>query len=122
MSRYVDGFIIPIKKNKIKEYKKMARIGCKLWMEYGALDYYECWGDDLKNAWGVDFRRLCKLKPDESVVFAFIVFKSKAQRNAINKKVHADPRMSPSKFPKMPFDMKRFTTGGFKVIVSSARD
>jgi len=117
MSKYVDGYVIPIKKKDLKAYKKMAALGCKLWMEYGALDYYECIGDDLKNGWGIPFPRLCKLKPSETVIFSFIVYKSKAHRNSVNKKIHKDPRMAPEKFPKMPFDMKRFTSGGFKVLV-----
>jgi len=119
MSKYVDGFVIPVKKKNLKAYKKMALLGRKLWMEYGALDYYECVGDELANPWGVNFSRLCKLKSDETAVFAFIVYKSKSHRNSVNKKVHQDPRMSPDKFPTMPFDMKRFTTGGFKVIVEA---
>jgi len=119
MSRYVDGFVIPIKKKDLKAYKKMATLGRKIWMEYGALDYCECVGDDLKNDWGFPFNKLCKLKPSDTLIFAFIVYKSKAHRNSINKKIHKDPRMSPEKFPKMPFDMKRFSSGGFKVIVAS---
>lgn len=117
MSRYVDGFVIPIQKKKLKEYKKFAEIGRKIWMEHGALDYYECVGANLKNNWGIPFTKLCKLKADETVVFAFIVYKSKAQRNQVNKKVHKDPRMQPENFTSMPFDMKRFTTGEFKTLV-----
>ncbi len=117
MSRYVDGFVIPIKKKDLKAYKKMATLGCKIWMEYGALDYYECVGEDLKNTWGLPFPKLCKLKANETVVFAFVVYKSKSHRNAVNKKIHKDPRMAPEKFAKMPFDMKRFSTGGFKTLV-----
>jgi alkaline phosphatase len=119
MSKYVDGFVIPVKKKDMKAYKKMATLGCKVWMEYGALDYYECVGDELKNPWGIPFSKLCKLKAGETVVFAFIIYKSKAHRNAINKKIHKDPRMAPEKFPKMPFEMKRFSSGGFKVFVQS---
>lgn len=120
MSKYVDGFIIPIKKNKLKAYKKMATIGRKVWMKYGALDYYECVGAKLDNEWGVPFKKLCKLKSDETVVFAFIVYKSKAHRNQVNAKVHKDPLMQPENFKgAMPFDMKRFTSGEFKAIVHS---
>ncbi len=120
MARYVDGYIIPIKKKNLPAYKKMAKLGCKLWMKHGALKYYECVGEDLASAWGVPFPKLCKLKKDETLIFAFIVFKSKADRVKINKKVHADPRMSEMTSKKdfvMPFDMKSFTTGGFKVLV-----
>lgn len=119
MAHYVDGFVIPVKKKNLKAYLKMAKLGCKIWMEYGALDYYECVGDDINNKWGTPFPKLCNLKADETVVFAFIVFKSKAHRNQVNKKVHADPRMSEDAFPVMPFDMKRMTVGGFKSIVSA---
>jgi uncharacterized protein YbaA (DUF1428 family) len=122
MATYVDGFVIPIKKAKIKEYKKFAKLGCKVWKEYGALDYYECVGDDLKSAWGLSFEKLCKLKSNETVIFAFIVFKSKADRNRINKLVMKDPRMNPppgKKPPVMPFDMKRFSVGGFKTLVQA---
>jgi len=123
MARYVDGYVIPIKKKNISKYKKMASLGCKVWMEHGALDYYECLGDDMKQAWGgIPFPKLCKLKADEAVVFAFIVYKSKAHRNAVNKKVHSDPRMHPDNFSgSMPFDMKRFTMAGCKVIVHRSR-
>lgn len=119
MASYVDGFIIPIKKKNLNAYKKMAKIGCKIWMEYGALDYYECVGDELNNPWGVPFTKLCNLKKDETVVFAFIIYKSKAHAKQVNKKVHADPRMHPDNFKSMPFDMKRFTMGKFKSLVHS---
>ena len=118
MSRYVDGFVIPIKKKNLKVYKKMAALGCKLWTEYGALDYYECVGDDLKVKWGWTFPKMCKLKSDETAIFAFIVFKSKAHRNQVNAKVMKDPRMNMDGV-KMPFDMKRFAVGGFKVVVQA---
>lgn len=121
MAHYVDGYVIPIKKSNLKAYKKLAQLGCKVWMEHGALDYYECIGDDLQSKWGLPFAKLCKLKPNETVVFAFVVYKSKADRNRVNKKVHADPRMQPTPGKKfvMPFDMKRFSTGGFKAIVQA---
>ena len=121
MAKYVDGYIIPIKKSNLKLYKKFAVLGRKVWMEHGALDYYECVGDDLNAKWGMPFTKLCKLKAGETVVFAFVVYKSKAERNRVNAKVHKDPRMQPAKgkVVKMPFDMKRFSTGGFKAIVSN---
>ncbi len=119
MSRYVDGFVIPVKKKNLAAYKKMARVGYKVWMEHGALDYYECVGADLKNGWGTSFPQLCKLKSDETLVFAFVVYKSKSHRSAVVKKVHADPRMAADKFPEMPFDMKRLSTGIFKTLIHS---
>lgn len=121
MSRYVDGYVIPIPKKNVKAYSKLAAFGCKLWMDHGALDYYECVGDDLKVKWGLIFPKLCKLKPSETVIFAFIVYKSKAHRNQVNKKVMKDPRMANMHEIKMPFDMKRFTTGGFKVLVHKTK-
>ncbi|MBL7544538.1 MAG: DUF1428 domain-containing protein [Bdellovibrionaceae bacterium] len=121
MAQYVDGFVIPIKKKNVKEYKKMASVGCKVWIEHGALSYYETIGTHLKNSWGLSFSKLCKLKSDETVVFAFIVYKSKAHRDQVNKKVHKDPRMQPEKFPFQPFDMKRMTVGEFGVLVSKTK-
>lgn len=97
----------------------MATIGRKVWMGYGALDYYECIGDDLKNSWGLSFEKLCKLKANETLVFAFITYKSKAHRNQVNKKVMSDPMCKPE--GKIPFDMKRFSMGGFKILLSAAR-
>ncbi|MBX3020119.1 MAG: DUF1428 domain-containing protein [Bdellovibrionales bacterium] len=118
MSRYVDGFLIPIKKKYLKKYKKMAQLGRKVWMSHGALDYYECVGDDLDSPMGNSFAKLCKLKKDETVVFAYIVYKSKAHRNRVNAKVMKDARMNPEDHENL-FDMKRFSFGGFKVIVRS---
>jgi uncharacterized protein YbaA (DUF1428 family) len=121
LATYVDGYVIPIKKSNVKAYKKMAQIGCKVWLKHGALDYYECVGDDLKAKWGSSFLKLCKLKPSETVVFAFIVYKSKAHRNKVNKAVMSDPAMNPPDGKKfqMPFDMKRFVMGGFKTLAQA---
>src|SRR3954462_8162553 len=102
MASYVDGYVIPLKKANVKKYKKMATLGCKVWMEHGALDYYECEGAVLENAWGLPFTKLCKLKKDETVIFAFVIYKSKAHRDSVNKKVHKDPRMKPENFTTMP--------------------
>ena len=120
MSKYVDGFIIPLKKKKLKPYKKMAVIGRKVWMKYGALDYYECVGAKLDHEWGIPFKKFCKLKSDETVIFAFVVYKSKAHRDRVVAKVHSDPLMQPENYKgEMPFDFKRFTAGEFKAIVHS---
>lgn len=119
MAHYIDGFIIPIKKSKVAEYKKMAKIGCKVWMEHGALSYYESIGDDFSMPAPISFKKLCSLKANETVIFAFVIYKSKAHRNSVNKKVMKDPRMDMSKMKSMPFDMKRFSVGGFKTIVKS---
>jgi uncharacterized protein YbaA (DUF1428 family) len=117
MSTYVDGFVIPLKKKNVKAYKKMAALGCKIWMEHGALDYYECIGDDLDVKWGWTFPKMCKLKKGETAAFSFIVYKSKAHRDQVNKKVMADPRMKMD--GPMPFDGKRFAMGGFKTVVQA---
>ena len=106
---YVDGFVIPIAKSKVKAYLKMARLGAKIWKQYGALAYYECMG----------FPKMARLKRGETVVFSFIVYRSRAQRDKINAKVMKDPIMNdPAMMKNMPFDMKRFCMGGFKVLVS----
>jgi uncharacterized protein YbaA (DUF1428 family) len=115
---YVDAFVIPIPKRNLKAYAGMARMGKKTWMKHGALHYYECAADDIKNAWGMTFPKLAKVKSGETVVVAFIVFKSRAHRDRVNAKVMKE--LSGADIPMdMPFDMKRSTYGGFKVIVGS---
>lgn len=117
MPRYVDGFVIPIKRKNIKAYKKMAMWGKRIWMKHGALSYYECVIDDFSKH-GLGFKKMCKLKSGETAIFAFVVYKSKAHRNQVNKKVMKE--MEKLKLPtEMPFDMKRFAMGGCKVIVNS---
>jgi len=116
---YVDGFVIPMQKKNVKAYLRMARLGARIWKKHGALAYYECVGDDLDVPFGMGFRKLAKLKRNETVVFSWIVYKSRAQRDRINKKVMQDPAMNdPELMKQMPFDMRRFATGGFKVLVS----
>ena len=112
---YVDGFVIPLPKSKLTAYKKMAKLGAKIWREHGALDYYECVGDDLNIKGILPFGKLAKLKADETVIFSWIVYKSKAHRKQVNKNVMKDPRMQSC--PEMPFNPKRMTVGGFKVLV-----
>ena len=113
---YVDGFLIPLKKKNLKAYKKMALLGKKTWMKLGALDYKECVGDDLSAPWGTPFPKVMKLKADETLVFAFIVFKSRAHRDSVNKKMMKEMADMPME---MPFDMKRMAFGGFKVLVGA---
>ena len=117
MAKYVDGFVITIPKKKIGAYKKIASKAAKIWMKYGALEYFETTGDELKSQMGVPFTKLAKTKPSETVVFAWIVYKSKAHRNQVNKKVMKDPWMNSFDPSKMPFNPKRMTYGGFKAIV-----
>ena len=115
--RYVDGYVLPVAKTKVKEYAKIAKIAAKVWKDHGALDYYECVGDDLTPKWGVPFPKIVKLKPGDTLVFAFIVYKSRADRDKINAKVMKDPRLACMDPKKMPVDPKRMLVGGFKVIV-----
>ncbi len=119
MAHYVDGFVIPIPKKNLKLYKKMAVYGCKTWMKHGALSYYECIGDDFIKH-GLGFKKMCKLKPNETVIFAYIVYKSKAHRNQVNKKVMKEMSSTTENW-KMPFDMKKFATMGCKTIVTSKK-
>jgi uncharacterized protein YbaA (DUF1428 family) len=113
---YVDGFLLPVPKKNLAAYRRMSEKAGKIWKEHGALEYRECAGDDLDVKMGVSFKKIIKLKPNETVVFAWIVYKSRAHRDKVNAKVMKDPRMDmPSK--KMPFDMKRMAYGGFKVFV-----
>jgi uncharacterized protein YbaA (DUF1428 family) len=117
---YVDAFLLPVKKSRLAEYKKMAQIGAKVWKKHGALQYVECVGEDMHSPMTkYPFPRTLKLKPDEVVVISWIAFKSKAHRNAVNKKVMADPAMNNPKYNEknMPFDMKRMAYGGFKPLV-----
>ena len=119
MAQYVDGFVIPIKNKNMKAYKKMAAWGCKIWMKHGALNYYECAMDDFPKH-GLGFKKMCKLKSGETAVFAFIVYKSKAHRNQVNKKVMKE--MSKMDVPsEFPFDMKKFAMAGCKVLVKKTK-
>lgn len=113
---YVDGFVIPMPKKNLKIYARMARLGKEMWMKHGALDYKECVGEDLKSKWGTPFPQMVKLNPGETVVFSWIVFKSRAHRDRVNAKVIKElQKMDGPK--EMPFDMKRMVYGGFKVLV-----
>lgn len=119
--KYVDGFVIPIKKKDIAKYKKIAIEGAKMWMKYGALEYFECVADDIatQKGMGMGFKKLTKLESNETVVFSFIIYKSKADRDRINKKVMNDPSMKDFNPAEMPVDMKRFVVGGFKTLVEA---
>ena len=116
--RYVDGFVLPVPKKNLPAYRRIAHKAGKIWREHGALEYRECAGDDLDVKFGVPFPRNVKLKPGETVVFSWIVFKSRAHRDRVNAKVMKDPRLAAMMDPKaMPFDAKRMIYGGFKVRV-----
>ena len=118
--RYVDGYVIVVPKKSLRAYANMARIAGRVWRDLGALDYKECAGDDLKVKFGIPFPRLMKIKPSETVVFSYIVFKSRAHRDQVNAQVMKDPRLAKMMDPKnMPFDTKRMVYGGFKVLVDA---
>ncbi len=115
---YVDGLVVPVPKRKLEAYRRMARKAGKIWREHGALDYKECVADDVKPGKRTSFPQSVKLKPGETVVFSWIVYKSRAQRDRINAKVMKDKRLAPMMEPKtMPYDGKRMFWGGFKVLV-----
>lgn len=116
--KYVDGYVLPIPKKNLAAYRRMARLGAKVWKEHGALEYRECIGEDLNVKWGTGFPKTVKTKPGETVVFAWIVFKSRKHRDRVNADVMKDPRLSKSIDPKkMPFDPKRMVWGGFEIMV-----
>lgn len=124
MAKYVDGFVLSVPKTKLGEYRRMAQRGGKVWKKHGALQYFECVGEDLspKMMGGMKFFKfptMAKTKPSEIVVFSFIVFKSRAHRDKVNAKVMKDPFMNDPKMKDrpMPFDMKRMAYGGFATIV-----
>lgn len=118
MPRYVDGFVIPLRKSKVAAYRRLAAFSGRIWKEYGALQYIEACGDDLKVPFGLPFPKMAKTKAGETVFFSFIVYKSRAHRDAVNKKVMADQRLLAMCGPKnSPFDVKRMAYGGFKVLV-----
>ncbi len=115
---YIDGFIIAVPKKNVDAYRKLARKCGKIWREFGALDYREAVADDVQVGKLTSFPRAVKMKPDETVIFSYILYKSRKDRDRINKKVMADPRMAKMMDPKSPpFDSKRMIFGGFKTIV-----
>lgn len=120
MARYVDGFLLSVPKKNLRAYKRMAVLASKIWRKHGALEYMECVGDDMDVKFGVPFPKIVKPKKGETVFFSFIVYKSRAHRDAVNKKVMADPKLSASMdMNNMPFDCKRMAYGGFKVFVEA---
>jgi len=116
---YVDGFVLPVPKRKMAAYKKMATKAGKVWKEYGALDYVECVADDVKPGKWTSFPQSVKLKKGETVVFSYVLYKSRKQRDSILAKVMKDPRLAEMMDPrKLPFDGKRMFWGGFRTIVT----
>jgi uncharacterized protein YbaA (DUF1428 family) len=116
--KYVDGFVLVVPKKNLKAYARMASLGGKIWKEHGALEYRECVGEDLKVKFGVPFPKVTKAKAGETVVFSWIVYKSRKHRDQVNAKVMKDPRLGAMMEGKeMPFDVKRMAYGGFDVLV-----
>ena len=113
---YVDGFVLPVPKKNVAAYRAMARKAGKIWKEYGALEYRECVADDVKPGKLTSFPQAVKLKPNEAVWFSWIVYRSRADRDRILKKVMADERLK-GDMKSMPFDARRMIYGGFKVVV-----
>ena len=117
---YFDGFVVPVPKKKLAAYRSMARTASKVWREHGALEYVECLADDVKPGKVTSFPQSVKLKPGETVVFSYVVYKSRAQRDRVMKKVMKDPRLAKMMDPKtMPFDAKRMFWGGFKGMIEA---
>ena len=119
---YVDGFVVPVKKKRLNEYKRMAEKCSKIWREYGAIEYRECVADDVK--WGkrTSFPRSVKARPGETVVFSYVTYPSRKVRDAANKKVMTDPRLKDMMdLTNPPFDMGRMFFGGFKTLVQASR-
>ena len=119
MALYVDGFLIPIPKKNLAAYKRMAKVASQVWRKHGSLEYRECIGDDLKTKGMKSFVKSAGAKSGETVIFSWIVYKSRAHRDLVNKKVMKDPRLTAMMGKPMPFDMKRMMYGGFKVIVEA---
>jgi len=119
MKGYVDGFVLPVPRKKVEAYKKMAKQAGRVWMEHGAIGFFECQADDVKKGKVTSFPRSVKLKAGETVFFSWIMFKSRADRDRVNKKVMNDPRLADMMCGKdMPFDGKRMIYGGFKPAVA----
>ena len=117
---YFDGFVVPVPKKKLDAYRRMAKTASKVWREHGALEYVECIADDVKPGKVTSFPQSVKLKSGETVVFAYVVYKSRAQRDRVMAKVMKDPRLANMMDPKkMPFDAKRMFWGGFKGLIEA---
>jgi uncharacterized protein YbaA (DUF1428 family) len=117
---YVDGFLVPVPSKKLKDYRRMAQKAGRVWRDHGALDFKECLADDVKVGKWTSFPRSVKLKRGETVMFSYIVYKSRAHRDRVLAKVMKDPRLAKMMDPKeMPFDGKRMIYGGFKVFVAA---
>jgi uncharacterized protein YbaA (DUF1428 family) len=120
MAHYIDGFVIPLPKKNVNAYRRMAQKAGRVWRDHSALEFRECVGDDLNIKIGLPFPRGIKTTPGETVLFSYIVYKSRAHRDRVNARVMKDPRLANMMDPKaMPFDVKRMMYGGFKTIVEA---
>lgn len=117
--KYVDGYILPVPTKNLQAYRRMAQKAGKIWREHGALEYRECVGEDLDTKMGKTFPSAMKAKPDETIIFSWVVFNSRAHRDRVNAKVMKDPRLANMDLKSMPFDFKRMVYGGFKVLVEA---
>ena len=117
MARYIDGFVLPVPKKNVAAYRAVARKAGKIWREHGALEYHECVADDVKPGKFTSFPQSVKLKPNETVVFAWVAYKSRRDRDRVMAKVMADPRLAGMNASSMGFDGKRMFFGGFKTII-----
>ena len=118
MPRYVDGFVIPVPKKNLEAYRRMSKRASRVWMDHGALEYLECVGDDLAVKGTGSFPRGIRTKPGETVVFSWVLYRSRTHRDRVNAKIMKDPRIANMMTGKpMPFDVKRMLYGGFRVFV-----
>ena len=116
---YVDGFIVPVPEKNLADYKRLAKLASKVWLDHGALEYREFVSDDVKVGKWTSFPRSVKLKRGETVIFSYIVYKSRKHRDSVNKKAMSDKRFDGMDIKKMPFDPKRMIFGGFNVVVEA---
>jgi uncharacterized protein YbaA (DUF1428 family) len=119
MAKYVDGFVLPIARKKVDDYRALAKIAAKVWIEHGALEYRECVGEDLNTEMGVPFPQLLNIKKTETIVFAWVVYKSRANRDRVLERVMNDHRLCDMDIKAVPFDGNRMSFGGFDVLVEA---
>ena len=120
MAKYVDGYVLPVPRKKLQAYRRMAQKAARIWREHGAVEFRECVGEDLRTKMAKSFPSLVKPKPGETIVFSWIVFKSRADRDRVNARVMKDSRLAKMMDQKaMPFDSKRMAYGGFEIMVDA---
>ena len=119
IGKYVDSFVLPLPKGNVDAYKQFSEKAAKVWKEHGALEYIECIADDVKPGKVTSFPQAVKLEPDETVVFAWVVYESREHRDRVNAKVMSDPRMADMTPKTMPFDAMRMFYGGFQVLIAT---